>query len=81
MVRNIEFKTGQNDFQRKSNHQKMYWRLPTKQQVFMKCHQISTTLYLKTASLKHTKKLTSLRKPELIKKLEISKTFEIRQEN
>ena len=55
MVRNIEFKTGQNDFQRKANHQKMYWRLPTKQQIFMKCHQISTTLYLKTASLKHTK--------------------------
>ena len=55
MVRNIEFKTGQNDFQRKANHQKMYWRLPTKQQIFMKCHQISTTLYLKRASLKHTK--------------------------
>ena len=33
----------------------------------LKCHQISITLYLKTASLKHTEKPNSSPKPELIK--------------
>ena len=65
MVRNIEFNTGRNDFQKtlmsdlkKIQSSKMYWCFPTKQ-IFMKCHQISTTSYLKTTSLKHTEKLNS----------------------
>ena len=62
LVRNIQFKTGQNGMQKTlmsdlktTQSSKMYWCFPTKQQIFMKCHQISITLYLKTASLTHTK--------------------------
>ena len=53
----------------------MCWCFPTKQRLFMKCHQISITVHLKTTSLKDTEKLHSLPKPELIKKQESSQNW------
>ena len=78
MVRNIEFKTGQNDKIQSSKNVLAFANKTTN------LYEMSPDQYnslLKNSITKTYKKLTSLRKPELIKKLEISKTFEIRQQN